>query len=52
MSATPVSQAEHHLGRELFEKVVKAHIKARSRIVKVLGDMYYEELSEKDVLDT
>jgi len=52
MSATPVSQAEHQYGRELFERVVKAHIKARSCIVKVLGDMYYQELNEKDVLDT
>ena len=52
MSMTPVLNAKHDHAREVFARLVRTHMKARSRIVCVLGDLYYEELDEKDVLDS
>ena len=52
MSATPVSVGHVHLTKESFSRIVYAHIKARSQIVKVLGDMYYKELDKEDVIKT
>ena len=52
MSATPLSVGRPEYAKEAFMRIVRAHIKARSRIVTVLGDMYYQELNEKDVIDS
>ncbi len=41
MTATPVSEGRPELASEAFMRIVKAHIKARSCIRVVLGDMYY-----------
>ena len=41
MSATPLSTCKPEYAKEIFERIVRAHVKARSRIVKVLGDYYY-----------
>ena len=50
MTATPVSEGRPELASEAFMRIVKAHIKARSCIKVVLGDMYYQELDEQDVI--
>jgi len=52
MSATPVSKGHVHLTKESFSRIVRAHLKARSCIVKVLGDMYYKELDWEEVVDS
>jgi len=52
MSMTPVFNANHEYAKEVFARLAKTHMKARSRIVRVLGDLYYEELDPNDVLDT
>lgn len=44
MTATPLSAGRPEYAKEVFMRIVKAHVKARSCIVKVLGDMYYKEL--------
>lgn len=44
MTATPLSVGKPEYAKEVFMRIVKAHVKARSCIVKVLGDMYYKEL--------
>ena len=44
MSVTPLSIGKPEYAKEAFMRVIKAHTKARSRIVKVLGDMYYKEM--------
>ena len=41
ISSCPLSIAKPEYAREVFSRLVKSHIKGRSRIVKVLGDMYY-----------
>jgi len=33
--------------KEGMRKIVVAHVKARSRIVRVLGDLYYQEIKDK-----
>jgi NRPS condensation-like uncharacterized protein len=38
--------------REFFGRIVKAHAKLRSRITKVLGDLYYKELDFEEVMST
>ena len=52
MSATTLSVGRPEYVRETFMKVVVAHMKARSRIVTILGDKYYEELDIQDVAAT
>ena len=52
MTATPLSIAIPEYTKEAFSRIVKAHVKARSRIVKVLGDYYYEELDGQECLDS
>lgn len=52
VTSTPVTNASYKRGIEVFSVMAKAHIKARSRIVKVLGDMYYQELDLDDVMKT
>ena len=44
MSITPLSIGKPEYAKEAFMRIIKAHVKARSCIVKVLGDMYYKEL--------
>ena len=50
MTCTPVSNANPKYAREVFKRMVTAHVKARSCIVKVLGDMYYKELDMDDCI--
>lgn len=52
MSATPLSVGRPEYAKEVFMRIVRAHVKARSQIVNVLGDMYYQELNQKDVIDS
>ena len=52
MTGLPVSEANPEYARELFMRMVKAHIKARSCIVSVLGDLYYKELEMQSVMDS
>jgi len=52
MSATPVSKGRTDLTKECFTKLPTSHLKGRSRIVKVLGDFYYQELKIEDVIDS
>jgi len=51
MSVTPLSVGKPEYAKEAFMRVIKAHMKARSCIVKVLGDMYYKELDMDAVAD-
>lgn len=51
MSVTTVSDANPELSKEIFARITKAHMKARSRIVKVLNDMYYQEMDEEECLN-
>ena len=50
MSVTTVTEADPNIAKEIFSRITKAHMKARSRIVKVLNDMYYKEMDEDEVL--
>ena len=50
ISLTPVSVGRPDYAVEAFRRIVVAHLKARSCIVKVLGDMYYKELDIEEVL--
>lgn len=50
MSVTTVTEADPKIAKEIFSRITKAHMKARSRIVKVLNDMYYKEMDEDEVL--
>ena len=52
MTSTPVTNASYQRGIKVFSVMAKAHIKCRSSIVKVLGDMYYKELDLDDVMKT
>ena len=52
MSITPVSVGRPEYAKEAFMRIIKAHPKARSCIVKVLGDMYYKELDMAQVVDS
>ena len=50
VSACPVSTTNMDYAREVFGRMVRTHLKARSCIVRVLGDLYYKELDEADVV--
>jgi len=50
MTATPVAVGKPELAGQIFGRIVYAHVKARSCIRKVLGDMYYKELNADDVI--
>ena len=50
MTCTPVSNANPAYAREVFMRMVKAHVKARSYIVKVLGEFYYKELDMNECI--
>lgn len=52
VSACPISTTNMTYAREVFGRMVKTHLKARSCIVRVLGDLYYKELEQKDVVDS
>ena len=52
MSITPLSIGKPEYAKEAFMRVIKAHVKARSCIVKVAGDMYYKELDGNAVADS
>lgn len=52
VSACPISKTNMNYARETFGRMVKTHLKARSCIVRVLGDFYYQELEEKNVVDS
>jgi hypothetical protein len=51
MSGTPLSINATHVSRECFTRLVKAHLKMRSRIVRIFGDAYYKEIPIEEVLD-
>ena len=53
MSMTTLSacDTDEH-AKELMLRMLKAHPKARSRIVKVLNDMYYEEMDPQECIET
>ena len=50
MSVTPLSIGKPEYAKEAFMRVIKAHVKARTIIVKVLGDMYYKELPDHNAI--
>ena len=50
MTATPVSEGKPELAAEAFLRIASAHVKARSCIKVVLGDMYYQELDKDQVI--
>ena len=52
MSITPLSVSKPEYAKEAFMRIIKAHPKARSCIVKVLGDIYYKELDMTEVVDS
>mmetsp|Transcript_842 Transcript_842/g.1276 ORF Transcript_842/g.1276 Transcript_842/m.1276 type:complete len:139 (-) Transcript_842:1136-1552(-) len=50
MTCTIVENPNPVYAREVFSRMTTAHVKARSCIVKVLGDMYYKELDADAVI--
>ena len=50
ISITPLTRGEPAYSREAFGRIMDAHLKARTGIVKVCGDMYYKELPREEVL--
>jgi hypothetical protein len=52
MSATPVSKGRTELTKEAFSRIVYSHVKARSGIVHILGDKYYQELDPQTVINS
>ena len=44
---TPVTLNNGRLKKEDFRNLVDAHVKGRSEIVNILGDMYYKELDDR-----
>jgi len=50
MTSTPCTKTNPVYAREIFSRMVKAHVKARSSIVKICGDYYYKEHGHDEVL--
>ena len=50
VNLTPVSSHSNEITYEVFGRLVKAHLKMRSKIVKVFGDYYYKEMDYDEVL--
>lgn len=50
MTCTPCHNTKPEYAREAFSRMVKAHVKARSSIVKICGDYYYKEHDEQEVI--
>ena len=46
ISATTMSEGKPEYAREAFGRLIDAHMKARSEVVRVFGDMYYKEIDK------
>ena len=46
ISATTMSEGKPDYAKAAFGRIIDAHLKARSAVVKVYGDMYYKELDK------